>query len=75
MRGMFIAEAGMPARRRQCIHAKEQDQNTRAAAYPDEADDIPEPARGGAHGEQHGQRAETKGQHQRRTAYGIARGQ
>ena len=29
MTGMFVAVAGVPARYRQCTHAKEQDQNTR----------------------------------------------
>ena len=34
MAGMFTAVAGVPARCYQCIHAKKQDQNTRAAAHP-----------------------------------------
>ena len=60
MAGLLTTVPGVPTRSRQCIHAKEQDQNIRNTAHPDEAHHIPQPARGGAHGEQHGQRAQAE---------------
>ncbi len=75
MTDMLTTMAGVPARCHQCIYAEKQDQNTRAAPHPDKARDLAEPARGGAHGEQHRQRAQTEGEHQRGALYGVTRSQ
>ena len=60
---MTAAMTLMRTRDRQHIQTEEQYQNIRAAPYPGKPDNIAEPARGGAHGKQYGQCAQTESEH------------
>ena len=70
---MLAPMAGVVTQPRQGIHAKEQDQNTRATAHPDMRHDSAEQARRGADGQQHGQRPKSEEKHQQRALGGAAR--